>query len=117
MANKTKRDDSRVMGKGASGKPLVDGFCRACGASIPPRAGEGTCPRCAPIGPKQRAAEKRGALTPEQRRAVVERAFPPITRITGMPWAGVLIEEFVPTEGKRVYAPSPDDEEMGQLPD
>lgn len=22
-------------------------FCRACGASIPPREGEGTCPKCA----------------------------------------------------------------------
>lgn len=23
-------------------------FCRACGADIPPRDGEGTCPDCAP---------------------------------------------------------------------
>lgn len=27
-------------------------FCRYCGASIPKRPGEGTCPKCDPVGVK-----------------------------------------------------------------
>jgi hypothetical protein len=27
-------------------------FCKSCGADIPPRPGEGTCPRCDPEGCK-----------------------------------------------------------------
>lgn len=28
----------------------ASGFCRACGAGTPPKAGEGTCPVCDPVG-------------------------------------------------------------------
>lgn len=38
------------------------GFCRRCGASIPPRHGEGTCPACDPEGVKRNMA-KYAALT------------------------------------------------------
>lgn len=30
-------------------------FCRHCGANRPPRAGEGTCPKCDPEGCKENA--------------------------------------------------------------
>jgi hypothetical protein len=31
----------------------VSDFCRFCGASVPPRIGEGTCERCDPEGVKK----------------------------------------------------------------
>lgn len=42
---------------GTPAPPVERGFCRACGAGIPPRMGEGTCPRCDP--PSTRKDEAR----------------------------------------------------------
>ena len=32
-------------------------FCRSCGASVPPRFGEGTCKQCDPEGVKNHVAK------------------------------------------------------------
>lgn len=51
-------------------------------------------------------------LTPAARRRLVDAPLP-TTRVIGRsyPWAGVLIQQTVPTEGHKTWHVSPEDEE------
>lgn len=60
-----------------------------------------------------------GTPAQQERRKLVEAPFPPIDRNRRIPsylWAGALIPHFeIPTEGRRAYVRSPEDEEVGTV--
>lgn len=51
-------------------------------------------------------------LTPEQRRAIIEAPFPAV-RVLGhsSAWGGVYVRDTIPTDGRRVWKNTPEDEE------
>lgn len=50
-------------------------------------------------------------LTHEERRRLIEQPFS-TRRIPGKTWGGLYIRAELPTEGRRTYSPTPEDEEV-----
>ena len=62
-----------------------------------------------------RGAGQDHVLSHEERRRLIERPFPMIRYIERKTWAGTLMHDRVPTEGRRLFVPHPDDEEIGHV--
>ena len=68
---------------------------------------------------KPAAGERIRPLTHEERLAVINAPFPTFTVIPSKSWAGTILRhgigaDTLPEEGRRVFAPTPEDEQWFQ---